>query len=501
MQTRIRVAVVTMALTAAVAFLPVASPPVSASNDVQLQLADLLFADGRYAEAAEAYRVVKGSPDVGLRARGLAGLARSQLRLGDFQPALQEATELRQLTPLQAEAVALHGDALWASGLFEESDAAYRDALGIDSANPRARHGTGRSLAAQSQLDKATDEVLAALQSAPEEGEFYFTLGSIYERRRRFSDAAEAMLNYVNLLPNKDFSDKAAWAKAQVRFLRSFEGKQPFEMARADEVQVVPFRLVRDKVIVQGSVNGGRLIDFVVDTGAEQTVLSLPVARRAGVVPVAYVRSAGVGELGIRGLQIGRLDSLQVGGLKVKNLTVLIKNPPLSNMPTIETESFSPLALGLSMIIDYGRRQLTFGKRLPDGDYDTSLPLRLYRLAMVRGTLNGEHPASFVVDTGGEVISISQAAAGSLEWEPDQRRIPVKVYGSSGWDKDAFLLPGVDLQFASIRFSNIPVVVLNLRVPSVLLGFEVGGIVGHRFLRDYRVAIDLEKSVVRLKTL
>ena len=63
----------------------------------------------------------------------------------------------------------------------------------------------------------------------------------------------------------------------------------------------------------------------------------------------------------------------------------------------------------------------------------------------------------------------------------------------------AFLLPGVDLQFASIRFSNIPVVVLNLRVPSVLLGFEVGGIVGHRFLKDYRVGIDLENSLLRLK--
>ena len=119
----------------------------------------------------------------------------------------------------------------------------------------------------------------------------------------------------------------------------------------------------------------------------------------------------------------------------------------------------------------------------------------------VSGTLNGERPASFVVDTGGEVISISQATAGGLEWDPDQRRIPLKVYGSSGWDPDAFLLPGVNLQFQQIRFSNIPVVVLNLRTPSVLLGFQLGGIVGHKFLSKYRVAIDLERSVVRLKSL
>ena len=77
-------------------------------------------------------------------------------------------------------------------------------------------------------------------------------------------------------------------------------------------------------------------------------------------------------------------------------------------------------------------------------------------------------------------------------------RIPLKVYGTSGWDKDAFLMPNVDLEFNSIRFSKIPVVVLNLRAPSALLGFQLGGIVGHKFLSKHRVSIDLVRSVVGL---
>jgi Flp pilus assembly protein TadD/predicted aspartyl protease len=495
----VRVLTVVLAMAAAVAFLPGLSRPVTASSEVQLQLADLLLADGRYAEALEAYRLAKATPDTALRTRALVGVVKTMLRLGDFQPALQEAAELRGLAPRDSEVLALHGDALWAGGLFEESDAAYQDALAIAPETPRARHGLGRSLAAQNRLASALDEVQASLRGAPAEPDFHYTLASLYERARRFDDAAASMMDYINLIPNKDVSDKAAWAKAQVRFLRSFEGKKPFAMERGDDVHVIPFRIVRDKVMVEGRINGGSPVEFVLDTGAEQTVLSLPMARRAAVVPITYVRSAGVGEVGIRGLQIGRLDSLEFGRLKVRNLTVLIKNPPLTGLPTSEMESFSPLALGLSMVVDYKRRQLIVAKNLPAADYDTSLPMRLYRLAMVRGTLNGEHPASFVVDTGGEVISISQASAGLLEWDPVRRRIPLKVYGSSGWDPDAFLLPGVDLQFASIRFSNIPVVVLNLRVPSVLLGFELGGIVGHRFLKDYRVGIDLENSLLRLK--
>ena len=105
---------------------------------------------------------------------------------------------------------------------------------------------------------------------------------------------------------------------------------------------------------------------------------------------------------------------------------------------------------------------------------------------------------TFVVDTGGELISISQATAGQMTVANPYRRIPLKVYGTSGWDKDAFLMPNVDLEFNSIRFSKIPVVVLNLRAPSALLGFQLGGIVGHKFLSKYRVSIDLVRSVVGL---
>jgi hypothetical protein len=113
--------------------------------------------------------------------------------------------------------------------------------------------------------------------------------------------------------------------------------------------------------------------------------------------------------------------------------------------------------------------------------------------------VNGSLPATFVVDTGGEVISISGATADLMVPPNPYRRIPLKVHGTSGWDKEAFLMPFVDLQFNSIRFNQIPVVVLNLRAPSALLGYQLGGIVGHKFLSKYRVTIDLERCVLGLE--
>jgi predicted aspartyl protease/Flp pilus assembly protein TadD len=478
----------------------VAQGPQSATGEIELQLGDLLTAEARFRDAVDPYRraVAAAADDFELRRRAQAGLALALLRTGDFAAARTEAQQLVASDHGNARALALFADTLWASGLFDEAEAAYEDALKTDPGEPRGHHGRARMLTARSRLNDALIEAQEAVRLAPREAEYHHDVGVIYERQHRYEDAAVAFGDYVNLLPNKDRSDKAAWTRAEIRFLDAFRGRPAVEFQGDKTTWTVPVRVEKDKVLVRLKVNGGAS-DFVLDTGAEQTVMSRDMARRRGIVPITYTQSAGVGDIGLRGLQIGRIDQLEVGDMKVRNIPCLIKSPPLSELPAREPESFSPLALGLSMRVDYGRKQLVMSRSLPDARYATELPLRLYRLATVRGIVNG-NPATFVVDTGGEVISISQSTAGQLAIPDTQRRIPLKVYGTSGWDKDAFLLPNVDLEFNSIRFSKIPVVVLNLNAPSALLGFQLGGIVGHKFLSRYTVTFDLNRSVVGLDT-
>ena len=317
-------------------------------------------------------------------------------------------------------------------------------------------------------------------------------------------EAANAYTNYVNLLPNKDTSYKASWsATKSASCARSAPGFRSRPSLAATKVYSIPFKLVNDKVVVRARVNGAREQDFVVDTGSENTVITRPTAQRLGVLPVTQALSAGVGDVGLRGLQLARIDMLEIGELKLRNIPCLIKNPPLAlrDLPTRETESLSPLALGYSMTIDYKTHMITLGKHIPVEPADFELPLRLYRLATVQGTIDGMRQANFIIDTGGEVISISEASANALGKREQARKIQLRVYGSSGWDQNAFLLPGVNLAFDAIRYQNFSVVVLNLDTPSALLGFQVGGIVGHRFLSNYKVSIDLERSMLRLKKL
>ena len=472
-----------------------------ADAELQFQLGTLLFAETRFDEARDAFRRAADTDDPALKMRARIGVVKTALLVGEFEDAQREAASLKADSPHNPEAMAVHADALWSAGLFDESEREFRDALAIAPDMSRGRHGLAKALASRSKLAEALNEVQAALRTAPRDGEIHHTTGTIFERLHRYEEAAAAYTNYVNLLPNKDKSDKALWSKAQIRFLQAFKDRQAIALddKSRGRLHTVPFKLVQDKVIVQGRINGGRWVDFVLDTGSEQTTISRQVGQAAGVVPITYTLSAGVGEVGLRGLQLARLDSFEVGTLKVKDVPVLIKNPALKGIPKREMESFSPMALGLSMTIDYGTKMLTIGEHLTDDTADIKLPLRMHRLAMVRGVINAQRPAYFVVDTGGEVISISRATAEALRpGEPVGRRIALKVYGTSGWDRDAFLMQGVNLRFLDIEYNNFSVVVLNLRAPSVLLGFQLGGIVGHKFLSPYRVAMDLERSELRM---
>jgi Tfp pilus assembly protein PilF/predicted aspartyl protease len=472
----------------------------SDTPEIQLQLGNLLYADGRFSEAVTAFQQAVASPEARVRVPARIGLVQSTLRIGNFQKARAEAVVLVQERASDPFALAVYGDAMWSAGLFDEAERGYQQALAIRPDEARAHNGAARVLSARGHFDEALEHSLRAVKLEPREADFHHTLGNVYERLRRYDHAATALASFINLLPKGITDSRALWAGAELKFLTSFGDRMPYDfVSNPDQVYTLPFRLENEKILVQGRINGGRPVDFIVDTGAELSTISRVAGEHYNVTPVTFTVSAGVGEVGLRGLQLGRIDKLEFGPLKVKHVPCIIKSPALQDLPAPEGESLSPLAMGLSMKVDYTRRVLTLAKRLPDdGPADVTLELWMNRLATVRGLVGDGNPRSFVVDTGGQVISISSDTARALP-PADLRKIALRVYGASGWDRDAYLMPGVDLAFSDIRFPKMSVVVLNLRAPSVLLGYELGGIVGHRFLSRYHVTIDLNRAELRLK--
>jgi len=476
---------------------PMLTPPASIvyGND--------MMSKGRYKEAIVAYQRARlQSHDEEERVLAGIGEITGILRMAGFAGAVDEAAALLETAPGNPTAMALYGDALWAAGRFNEAEAAYGKALETNPQEARALHGRGRALLAHSRLTEGLAAVRAATEAAPDVDAYQFTLADGLERLGQLPDAAAALDRYQSLMPDRAHNRAAKWARAHAELLRRFGKARPFEIENPDQTFVIPFRGQDRKVIVQARINGGTPIDIVVDTGAEHSSLTPDIARATHVDPLTVIPTAGIGERGIgfRDLQVGRIDRLEIGPLRVKNVMCYIKAPALTKMPIQESQAFAPLALGLSVAIDYRTHQLTLARRLPETAFAVRVPLWMQRLPLVQGTVNGHATAPFVVDTGGEIgLVVAGRVATSLKLKPTSRRIPAEVYGTAGRDRSAFVLPFVDLELGSgVGAQNSSVVVLNLDAPSWLIGIDLGGILGHSFLSQYQVAIDLGRSELGL---
>ena len=69
------------------------------------------------------------------------------------------------------------------------------------------------------------------------------------------------------------------------------------------------------------------------------------------MTPITYTLSAGVGDVGLRGLQLARINTLELGPLKLRNVPCLIKDPPLRDIPTREIGE--PVAAGARLLDDH----------------------------------------------------------------------------------------------------------------------------------------------------
>ena len=272
------------------------------------------------AEALEPSARPSDATDRDHRAPARIGIVRSALRIGEFTEAQREARRCarwRRTIPRRCRCTPTR----CGRPACSTKPSRYRDALALAPACRAASTAWPAPSPRRTKLDEALNEAQAALKTRPRDTEMHHTVGAIFERMRRYEQAAAAYTNYINLLPNKDRSEKAAWSRVADPL------PEVVRRARADRASTTSRRSSSTPWTSSWSttrsssrprVNGGRLQDFVLDTGSEQTTISRQTASSAAVRPITYTLSAGVGEVGLRGLQLGRLDAFEIGTLKLR---------------------------------------------------------------------------------------------------------------------------------------------------------------------------------------
>jgi predicted aspartyl protease len=132
------------------------------------------------------------------------------------------------------------------------------------------------------------------------------------------------------------------------------ESKQP-QTGRV----TVPFERQGNLVIVEGVVNGSIPVKFVLDTGAEITILPRSLGTQLGIDPNSGVLITMRGMGGSADVPLVEVKSITVGAAEGTNIDVLLSDTPVKDTGLLGTDFLSDFKVD----IKYGENQVVFEPR------------------------------------------------------------------------------------------------------------------------------------------
>ncbi len=285
-------------------------------------------------------------------------------------------------------------------------------------------------------------------------------------------------------------------AGAQINFLTEY-------LLDRDIVEV-PFDYKDHQIIVHGQVDDREGLVFLLDTGASSPVLNKSLGVNGTHIKDTVIQEAE----GITPAESVWLSDLRLGekenSVHVHNIAVLIAD--LSRMEKFLGHRIDGI-VGITFLagyvtnIDYTGHLLHFSKELSKSEAsrhadeqklfsfgltDTN-PLKVSSCVLLAGQLHTKYDYYFLLDTGfGGYLSVAQSAG--LEaglFKPDTPRIPTTNYSVSRIFQSNKIRANY-LMLGSINLSN-KVISIDYRNNDA---YGQTGIVGNRFLQNYRVTLD-----------
>lgn len=255
------------------------------------------------------------------------------------------------------------------------------------------------------------------------------------------------------------------------------------------------------RMTVPVNIAGQGPFRFVVDTGAERTVISRELARDLDLSPgrTAVVHSM---------TEVSRIDTVVIPGLQIGNRTVSdIHAPALSRSDLGASGMLGVDSLQRQRVVfDFGRQEMTISpsrqreERWPAGEIVVT-GRRLYgRLVLVDASVDGQR-VWVILDTGSQVSVGNTALRNALlrrgRLGPTR---PIQLLSITGGRLDAeysvarrIRIGGLDINFLRIAFADVhPFAQLRLTDrPAILLGMDALALFD-------RVSVDFANRRVRV---
>jgi predicted aspartyl protease len=381
---------------------------------------------------------------------------------------------------------------LYEAGEFAKAEKVYLEILEEDPRNPRALSGLGYIALLANRLNEAEGWLTEAVDLRPEEKALKSSLAEVYHRRDEFQKAAPLL--------------RAIGREAMADKLESFGGATPYEIEGEAEATELEFVATDPLPVVRVKVNGVGPVNFFIDTGGSEVIIDAEFAEEIGAD--LFGSETGTFAGGRKaGFTHGRVDSLALGGLTVRNVPVCIMgvrrfSRPIFGGRRVDGIIGTVLLYHFISMLDYPGGRLVLwlktGRNLERIEEEAAergsivVPFWMagdhYMVAW--GRVNGSSPMLFFVDTGlaggGFSCPESTLRAAGIELLEEQA---AQGIGAGGKVR---VVPFVadELTLGDAKEHKIRGMYSGSFPLEDALGFHIGGLISHGFFRRYSLTID-----------
>ena len=411
---------------------------------------------------------------------------------------IQQAESLLGKEPKTAQNVAFRGEIAFRKGNFAQADALYREALKMDSKNARAHFGMGKLAMARVKTKEAIQEFKQAVELDPKVPLYHLHASEAWGTDKKYGEQRKHLEEYLRLNPNDE--DRVTEAKAGLEMLKAFGSEDIGAIVAPAAPAPIRFRTSLNLLFTFVKINGKGPYDFVIDTGATQTVISEKAAADAGLQAITSTVVYGIGGKGKVETKIYKMKEVTTGDVTVKNTPVGSFDDPLISQIAdgiLGTSIFSDFIV----TIDYRAGELLLARKRPPVPSGAEvIPVWFFsNLLLMPLEVNGKR-GNFIVDTGAvtTVLSHSMAAELGVDEKTPGAKVNMGIAGVGGFEGTVLKIPNVTFKTAKNAEVFPQVVAIDLKQISKTIGTEVAGIVGHDFFSDYKLTLDYQAGEVRL---
>lgn len=389
------------------------------------------------------------------------------------------------------------GEAWFRRARFEAAESAWEAALAANPSAACAHLGLSRIDQLRFRRRSARDHAAAAYRLAPQDPEVVLAYVAFVSD----PDARHTLLQNVVVLAQEDS------ARARLLFEDRLAGRRaalasPYRGYRLKLQSFHPLDSTPAGVVLRASINSGKPLRLVLDTGADGIVLNPRPAREAGLERLGDAALGGAGERGAVPAYLALARSVAIDDLRIENCLVRVAASDL--VPGADGVIGANVFQEFVLRLDAAARILELtpfaeGETAPASfsdpwmGYDApDAPVRrLGHLLLLRGRVDDREDGYFLLDTGAAHSSLSTSLAGCSVAEE------VGLRGAGG-SLIAVRLQPVTLDIGGQRLVDTDPVAFDFNPISRREGVEISGMIGFSLLSRSVVTINYRDGVVQL---